>query len=203
MREIKYSQTPARISLQTSLAPVPVTSLTCDGNTYKCTGKLVRESQLTCIYIRDWNWNWKISEVWWQQMGSPVGSVDFPPSSVRRPRIRCEFSAAIKINGNTLTKKTPLERDGPRRPWVGSCQKLTYDFNTYKFAANLVSSLLVLDGWFLRYYWHCSVVQEYGDGRWVAQWNVDLERRLSPAWEEISQERERSTHSLLMLVTRM
>ena len=83
-------------------------------------------------------------------MGSPVGSVDFPPSSVRRPRIRCEFSAAIKINGNTLTKKTPLERDGPRRPWVGSCQKLTYDFNTYKFAANLVSSLLVLDGWFLR-----------------------------------------------------
>jgi hypothetical protein len=53
-------------------------------------------------------------------------------------------------------------------------KKLTCDGDSYKCTADLVSGLPVLDGWFLQLILTLSVVQVYGDGRWVAEWDVSV-----------------------------
>ena len=76
-------------------------------------------------------------------------------------------------------------------------KKLTCDGNTHKCTANLVSGLLVLDGWFLRLL--LTLFCRAGIWWWALGSTVGrqslppLERRLSQV--EISQERERSTRA--------
>ena len=53
-------------------------------------------------------------------------------------------------------------------------KKLTCDGDTYKCKANLVSNLPMPDGWILQLLLTLSVVQVYGDGNWVAEWDVSV-----------------------------
>ncbi|MEU1667925.1 hypothetical protein ABZ547_30990 [Streptomyces sparsogenes] len=94
-------------SVRSAAAPVPVTGLSCDGNTYKCTAKLQYGDGR---WVADWAVN-----VYHQGMASQS-------SSVR------SAAAPVPVTG------------------------LTCDGNTYKCTANL----------------------QYGDGKWVADWKVNV-----------------------------
>ena len=68
--------------------------------------------------------------------------------------------------------KTPfLERDGP-----GSCQEISL-WREYLQVHCQFGEQPALDGWFLQLILTWSVVQVYGDGRWVAQWDVNVFHR--------------------------
>jgi len=88
----------------TSMAPVPVTALACDGNTYKCTGKL------------DWG-----DGNWVAQWSAKV------------------FQQALFGQEEDIDTMAPVP-----------VKKLTCDGNSYKCTANLV----------------------WGAGNWVAQWDT-------------------------------
>ncbi|MFK4184433.1 hypothetical protein ACI2L4_10510, partial [Streptomyces sparsogenes] len=95
-------------------APVPVTALNCDGDTYKCTANLQYGDGR---WVADWAVN-----VYHQGVASASESSSGSSSSVRGA------AAPVPVTG------------------------LTCDGNTYKCTANL----------------------QYGDGRWVADWAVNV-----------------------------
>ena len=93
------------------MAPVAVTELNCDGDSYKCTGNLVREPHSPAF-------SWLKSEIlglgrW--ELGRPVERLGVPPSSVQQEEGYRELSTLNKMA--TPWRETPLERYGP-----GSCQ---------------------------------------------------------------------------------
>ncbi|NUP40957.1 MAG: hypothetical protein HOY76_29060 [Streptomyces sp.] len=94
-------------SARGAAAPVPVTGLTCDGNTYKCTAKLQYGDGK---WLADWSVN-----VYHQGVVSG-------PSSAR------SAAAPVPVTG------------------------LTCDGNTYK----------------------CTAKLQYGDGKWIADWSVNV-----------------------------
>ena len=96
---------------------VPVTDLTCDGITYKCTGKLVRESHSPA-----YSWlKLEILGLGRRELGRPVEHRNVPPGSVQPGGGHRELSALNK-KWQCLDEKLPLGHESLDRP--ASCQRV-------------------------------------------------------------------------------
>ncbi|WP_260634659.1 hypothetical protein [Streptomyces angustmyceticus] len=133
-------------------APVPVTALTCDGDTYKCTANL-----------RFGDNNWKAG---W---GATIQHV--APRAARRAPVPV---TALTCDGDTGKCTATLQfGDGNwRASWPATIyhQAALRSAQGARLAAPVPANSLTCDGDTGR----CSVNLQYGDGNWKANWAATI-----------------------------
>ncbi|KAF9461791.1 hypothetical protein BDZ94DRAFT_1370539, partial [Collybia nuda] len=141
-------------------APVPVKSVTCDGDTYKCTAGLV---------YGDGRWvaQWSTSVFHQQTLARP--------SAQDLVRIRTVMMApvpvkAIYCDGDTYECTANLVYgDGN---WVARWSVAVFHHRAYHLLQKTMAPVKVTSMTCDGDTYKCTAALNYGDGRWVAQWST-------------------------------
>ncbi|MEU7545330.1 hypothetical protein [Streptomyces sparsogenes] len=140
-------------------APVPVTALNCDGNTYKCTANLQYGDGR---WVADWSVN-----VYHQGMASQSSSVRSAAAPVPVTGLSCD--------GNTYKCTANLQYGDGR--WVADWSVNVYHQGMASQSSSVRSAAapvpvtgLSCDG----NTYKCTANLQYGDGKWVADWKVNV-----------------------------
>ncbi|MGW2324252.1 hypothetical protein ACWC5C_00640 [Streptomyces sp. NPDC001700] len=154
----------AAVAPAAGAAPVPVTALNCDGDTYKCTANLQFGDGR---WIADWGVN-----VYHQSPARQAAAVK--SASVKSVKAPVPVTA-LKCDGDTYKCTANLQFGDGR--WVAQWNANVFHQSPARQGAAVKSvkapvpvTALKCDGDTYK----CTANLQFGDGRWVAQWNVSV-----------------------------
>ncbi|KAF8960405.1 hypothetical protein BDZ97DRAFT_1833441 [Flammula alnicola] len=143
----------------TQVAPVPVTKLVCDGDSYKCTASLDYGDGR-------WRAQWGTAVFHTSLFGAPdhnaaISAMAMAPVTVTK----------LVCDGDTY--KCTANLDFGDGKWVAQWSTNVFHQGFASEGAQVAPApvtKLVCDGDSYK----CTAVLDYGDGRWVAQWSTDV-----------------------------